>query len=112
MADELTANPSPPAQTVQAAQTAASTQTDAVTLDPRRPQAKENKPSTLREVLGNATTPAVDADGQSHELPALRIRDVEDLEQIIGGMSNFMWSSTAVVPPHSSVRVRFTESEL
>lgn len=84
MADEPTVVASPPTATPTAAE-----QIAAVKLDPARAQVKEDAPKTLADALGRKTVKVVDADGIDHFLPALRVRDIEDLEQTIEGMGNF-----------------------
>jgi len=61
-----------------------------VGTSPPVPTPVKEEPQTLRDALGRATVPIVDADGITHQLPALRIRDIQDLEEEIGGMPNFM----------------------
>lgn len=57
---------------------------------PPAPTAVKEEAQTLKEALGRVTVPVTDVDGVTHQLPALRIRDIQDLEEAIGGMPNFL----------------------
>lgn len=46
-------------------------------------------PKTLKEALGRKTFKAVDLDGKEHALPALRFRDLEEIEELCEGFEKF-----------------------